>query len=233
MYDGKIPDEPSIELHLIHHLILFAVNKNRFEEAEKFLQKSFHRLEPQFNSNIDIHASLLERKAFFLAKWSNYHKEQGRIGIAEKLFDQTVIAYQTCREILSVVDEGLSVIEHGRRKKRLARILNGLGHRLNLRGHFQDALEVIEQSIVLKEQGFSEYGALASSYSEKAQSLAGLGRYREALQFSDLAIKEIQRLIQAGDKSAEEEQWIVYDAYSFKGCSIRKLRKSHKKYPIC
>ncbi len=208
MHDGRIPDHPSIELHLVHHLILCTVNKNRFEEAQRLFQASFQRLAAQFAENADIHASLLERKAFFLGRWSNWAAEHGQPETSRELFDQTLLAYRQCCDLLSATDEGLSPIEYGRRQKRLARILNGLGHRLNLIGQFQDALVVIEQSIALKEQGYSEYGALASSYGEMAQALAGLGRYQEALQFSDTAIQEIRRLIQAGDRSAEEEQWV-------------------------
>jgi tetratricopeptide (TPR) repeat protein/transcriptional regulator with XRE-family HTH domain len=208
MRTGQIPDNPSIELHLVHHLILSAVNKKRFEDAQRLFQESFQRLAPRFAEDIDIHASLLERKAFFLGRWSDWLKEHGQPEAAQELFDQTLELYQQCCDLLSGTDERMSRIEHGRRQKRLARILNGLGHRLNLVGQFQEALEAIEQSILLKEKGYCEYGALASSYGESAQTLAGLGRYQEALQFSDKAREEIRRLIQAGDRSAEEEQWV-------------------------
>ena len=143
-----------------------------------------------------------------MGRWSAWAAEHEQPEMARELFDQTLLVYRQCCTILSVTDEGISRVEYGRRQKRLARILNGLGHRLNLIGQFQNALEFIEQSIALKEQGYSEYGALASSYGEKAQALAGLGRYQEALRFSDKAREEIRRLIQAGDRSAEEEQWV-------------------------
>lgn len=208
IYESRIAGHPSVELHLVHHLLLSAVNQNRFEDARRLLQESYQRLAPQFAGDADIQASLLERKAFFLVRWSNWATEHGQHEMARELFDQTLLAYRECCTLLSTTQEGLSRIEYGRRQKRLARVLNGLGHRLNLAGQFQEALGVIEQSITLKEQGYAEYGALASSYGEKAQALAGLGRYQEALQFSDKASSEIQRLIQAGDRSAEEEQWV-------------------------
>lgn len=208
LHEGRIAGHPSLELHLVHHLILSAVNKHRFEDAQYLFQKSYQRLAPQFAADADIHASLLERKAFFLGRWSTWAAEHGQPEMARELFDQTLLAYRECCTLLSATQEGLSRIEYGRRQKRLARVLNGLGHRLNLIGQFQEALHVIDQSIVLKEQGYAEYGALAASHGEKAQALAGLGRYQEALLFSDNASNEIRRLIQAGDRSAEEEQWV-------------------------
>lgn len=208
IHEGRIADHPSVELHLVHHLLLSAANQNRFEDAQRLFQESYQRLSPQFAEDADIQASLLERKAFLWGRWSNWAAEHGQPEIAQQFFDQTLLAYRECCTLLSVTQEGLSRIEYGRRQKRLARVLNGLGHRLNLLGQFQAALEVIEQSIALKEQGYAEYGALAASYGEKAQALAGLGRYQEALLFSDKASSEILRLIQAGDRSAQEEQWV-------------------------
>ena len=67
---------------------------------------------------------------------------------------------------------------------------------------------VIEKSIVLKKQGFTEIGALASSYGEMAQAQAGLGCFHEAFRYNDLALEEVQRLARAGHQSSQEEVWV-------------------------
>ena len=70
---------------------------------------------------------------------------------------------------------------------------------------FAGALQTVEHSIALKAQGYLDFGALAPSYGEKAQALAGLGRFQEALLFDQKALEEVQRLAQNGHTFSQDE----------------------------
>jgi len=53
-----------------------------------------------------------------------------------------------------------------------------------------------------------QVGSLAASYGEKAEALAGLGRFGEALAFDEKALAEVERCAEAGHTSSQEEVWI-------------------------
>jgi tetratricopeptide (TPR) repeat protein len=64
---------------------------------------------------------------------------------------------------------------------------------------------VVDRAIALQEQGYTYTGVLATSYNDKSQILAALGRFREALLFDEKAMAEIQRCAHAGDGISQEE----------------------------
>ncbi len=147
------PGRPSLETHVLLQLISNASDPSRFEELQRLVQQSRERLEPFFSGDADLEASLLERQAYLVGKWSDWEKRHHRHENARELFDQALSLYERCRDVLSAPDKPLSSLEESVRKKRLARVLNNLGYRLNLAGNPARALEVIEQGILLKEQG--------------------------------------------------------------------------------
>ncbi len=95
-------------------------------------------------------------------------------------------------------------------KRRLARDLNQLGYHLNRIGRFAEALPLLEESIALKELGYMQFGSLAATCGEKAEALAGLGRFQEALLFDEKALVEVQRCANMGHTSSQEEVWIYH-----------------------
>lgn len=204
---GKIRVQPSFEVHILHRLMLCAINAKRFEDAQRLFDGAFERLSPYLAGNGDLHASLLERQAYLAGRWGDWLKEHGEQDAAHALLDQALALYQQCTDLLAV-EENRPDLERSIRQKRRARILNSLGYRLNGFGRYEEAKRVIEQSILLKKQGFTEIGALASSYGEMAQAQAGLGCFQEAFRYNDLALEEVRRLARAGHKSSQEELWV-------------------------
>ena len=55
----------------------------------------------------------------------------------------------------------------------------------------------LEQSRLLKEQGYVEPGSLAATYDELAQAHAGLGAFRDALRLCELALAENGRFAES------------------------------------
>lgn len=79
---------------------------------------------------------------------------------------------------------------------------------MNRAGQYEEALQMVEQCIALKEQSYTQFGALAAAYGEKSQILASLGCFQEALLFDDKAITEAQRFARLGHRASQEEVWI-------------------------
>ncbi|TMD57811.1 MAG: DUF1704 domain-containing protein, partial [Chloroflexi bacterium] len=75
-------------------------------------------------------------------------------------------------------------------------------------GVYEQALSALDRCLALKKQGYVEPGSLAASYDEKAQSLAGLGRFQEALAWIEMAECEVNRLAKSGHTPSQEEAWI-------------------------
>ncbi len=197
-----------IEVYITHHLMVYAMNELRFEEAQAFLETCCERLTPLCASSVDLQASLLEKRAILFGTWSEYREEIGDKAAASNERAQAIDSYRGCCDLLVSHTEQTSPLQDAFLKKRLAYALNDLGYHLNRIGQHAEALQVVEQSIALKEQGYLQFGGLAASYGEKSQTLAALGRFQEALHFDEKAMAEVQRLADAGDSLSQEEVWI-------------------------
>jgi DNA-binding SARP family transcriptional activator/tetratricopeptide (TPR) repeat protein len=186
----------AIGIYVTHLLMLDATNCARFEEARTILDA--------YSTYLKYKTSLLGEQAFLLGAWSDYAEEQGNKQQARHLREQTIDLYKQLALFLSS-QQGASPPEQSISKKRLATCLNNLAYHLNIMGFHEEALQMIEQSIPLKEQGYSYVGALAASYGEKAEILMELGRFQEALVFDEKAMAEIQRCANGGDALSIEE----------------------------
>ncbi len=195
------------EVYLIRLLMVYAMSELRFQEAQVLLEACCDRLESLQTSNPGLKASLLELRALLFGRLSEGAEEKEDIQTERALREQAIALYRQCCTILSINEGQVPPLESSSRKRRLARFLNSLGYHLDRRGQYEEALQVLEQSIALKEQGYVEPRSLASSYGEKAQALAGLGRYQEALHFDEKAHVEVERLASAGDTLSQEEKW--------------------------
>ena len=204
---GRVVLLPPTEVYLTHYLMVHALNEVRFEDAQTLLDECSDRLEPLLPANPDLQASLLEKRAMLVGTWSEYLEEQGAIQAARTLQEQTIALYRQ-GVLLLTKHEAPSPLQQSRMKKRLALFLTNLGYELNRIGRHEEALQAIERSITLKEQGSVEVGALAASYGEKSQILAQLGRFQEALLFDQQALAEVQRLADAGHTLSQEEVWV-------------------------
>jgi tetratricopeptide (TPR) repeat protein len=204
---GRVTLQPSMEVAITSHLMKQAINDLRFEEAQSLLEVCCDRLRSLQASNPDLQASLLEKRAWLLGRWSEHAEEQRKEQLASELQAQAIALNRQIVALLSINEE-LSPLEKSFLNKRLARALNNLGYHLNNVGQYEEAVQFIEQSIDLKERGYVEVDTLADAYGEKSQILASLGRFQEALLFDERAYAETQRLANAGYSFSKEELWI-------------------------
>lgn len=198
---------PSMDINVTHQLLLYALNETHFEEALVILDACCARLELSQVTHIDVQAALLEERALLFARWSEYVPKQGKIREAMLLREKAIELYRQCIRILSTNDEQ-SLFKTSVLRRSLARCLNNLAYHLNSIHQYEEALEMVESSIALKEKGYAYVGALAASYGEKSQILAALGRFQEAFIFDEKALTEIRRCADAGDTLSQEELWI-------------------------
>lgn len=206
---GKVRLVPTVQIAVTHDLMLYAMNRLRFEEAQQFLEICLQRLTPLISARRDLQASLLEKQAWLFGMMSEDAQEREDAQEAKRYREQAIAIYQQCNALLSI-NETVPTLEKATLKRRLARTLNHLGYHLNRIGQHEAALQVIEDSIALKEEGYVQVGSLAASYGEKAEALAGLGRYQEALQFDEKALAAVQKSANAGHRPSQEEVWIYY-----------------------
>jgi len=204
---GSIALEPPTELHVTHHLMTAAMNQLRFHEAQSLLEACCNRLAPLREADIDLRASLLEKRAWLVGTWCEHAEEQGEPQTARALREQVIDFYSQCSALLSSSKE-LSSLQGSLLKKRLARCFNNIAYHLNRAGRFEEALQAVEHSIDLKEQGYVQVGSLAASYGEKSEALAGLGRFQEALLFDEKAHEDIERCASAGYALSQEDVWM-------------------------
>jgi Domain of unknown function (DUF1704) len=204
---GKIILQPPIEVAITYNLMIFAMNDLRFEDAQALLEVCDERLASYLPSNIDLQASLLEKRAWLYVRWNEYAEEQGEAAFAREYKQQAIILYQQIITLI-LAHEASSILKSTFLKKRLARAYNNLAYQLNRINQYKEALQAIENSIVLKEQGYAEVDTLADAYGEKSQILANFGRFREALLFDDKAYTEVQRLVDLGYAFSKEEIWV-------------------------
>jgi tetratricopeptide (TPR) repeat protein/transcriptional regulator with XRE-family HTH domain len=204
---GHVALRPATEMHLIRHLMLYHMMSLRFEEAQSVLEACYSRFEPYRHAEVDVHASLLAQRAWLLTRWSEYLEEQDATETVHAMRVQAITLYRQCCTLLSISNE-LSSLKGHLLKKRLSAYFNSLGYLLNRSGQSAEALQVLEQSISLGEQGYCNFGALAAAYGDTSQALMELGRFREALLFDEKALAEAQRCANTGDAFSQDDVWI-------------------------
>ncbi len=207
LLDQRIRLQVPTELHLVHYLMLAHMSELRFFEAERLLSDTFERLEDLEQTHPQQFASLLGRKALLLGTWSEYAQEQGRQEESRTLREQAIAVYRRCVALWQECEAQAPPAKRSTLKYRRARQLNDLGYYLRKDWRVQEALEVIEQGLALKLDGYVEPGSLATSYSEKSQCLAALGRFQEALHFDQLALDDIRQAA-AGNSVLQDDMWV-------------------------
>jgi len=204
---GKITLWPSMERYLVSAIMRRAEQEWRFAEAQTLLDAYSARMESLQLMTPDIQRDVLELQAGLFGRWCDYASRKEDAEQAGRLRKQAIVLYQRCMEHCSVKKEQ-SPLDDSFTKTRLAYFSNALGYYLALDGQFEEALQVVEQAITLKEQGFFSFGGLAVSYGEKAEILMGLGRLQEALVFDEKALVEIERCAEMGHTTSQEERWM-------------------------
>jgi tetratricopeptide (TPR) repeat protein len=212
---------PGTEYDLTHRLMLHAMNELRFEEAQAILDTYRAYLESRQVPHLDQHRSLLCERALLIGTWCEYAEEQGDIQQAKSLREQVIALYRRYSSLL-LAENAQSSLSSSLHKRTLAYCFNYLGFELSRNGQHEEALEFIERSITLKEQGYANVSGLAAAYGDKSQALKGLGRFQEALSFDEKALAEIQRCADTGDALSRDDVWI-YKVN--RGCLYLRLGK--------
>ncbi len=207
---GQVSIEPLMQVYLLDHILRDYVTAERHEEAERLFDTCFLRLEPLLASDMELHATLLSKRAALYNRWSGYARANGRQEDMQRMQEQAIATYTSC---LALLEQALQKAEEGTLwkstlRKKQATFLNNLAYQLNMVGRYEEALKVVNTCIELKEQGYAERDSLAASYGERSQILAALGQFQEALRWDERAREEIQRCAEAGDTLAQEERWI-------------------------
>jgi tetratricopeptide (TPR) repeat protein len=205
--EGKVTLPATTKKELVRVPMVYHMNRRQFEEAISTLEDGIKRLEPYQQTDIDIQTSLPAFRAMVLAKWSDYLEEQGAMKAASSLREETIALFRQCCITIGSSHEALPLKSH-LLKKRLSAYLNYLGYRLIRNGQAAEALEFLNQSIALGEQGYCNFGALAAAYGDMSQALMELGRFEEALLFDEKAMEEVQRCAESGDTFSQNELWI-------------------------
>lgn len=207
---GTVSLSPFVELHVIHHLMVSLLESRRFDEAQRLLESSALRLTPALETDADLHASLWEKRTWLFGSWSDVADEQGKDDIASSLREQAIACCHRCNDLLLTylaTSGASSPLASSVSTKRLARSLTNLGYYLNRAGRYEEALDAITRSLVLKEQGYAQPGSLAAAYGEKSQILVALGRFQEAVQCDTQAMDALFQEIRAGYTPSHEDIW--------------------------
>ncbi len=207
---GQVTVEPLMEVHLVEQIMLFHLNEDCFEDAQRLLEDCFRRLEPLFPDDAELQATLLSKQATLYNRRSANSQAQGHSDEARQWREQAIAVYEVCLRLLEEAEQGVAeaTLRKSTLKKKRATFLNNLAYQLNTLGRFEEALKAVNRCLELKEQGFAERDSLAAAVGEKSQILAALGKFQEALRLDVLAREEVLRLAAAGDTMSLEEQWI-------------------------
>jgi len=200
--------EPQVELFVVRHLMFYAMEQKRFEDAQALVDACEQRLATLIATDPDLQASLLEKQGYLFTNWCEHAEELGDAQMAQILREQAIAVYRQSNQVLTEAEAHTTPLKSSILKKRLAKSLTNLGYHLNRVGQHEEAISVLLQSIDLKEAGFSDLGSLPASYGELSQALAEQGRFDEALHYDELALDHMQRLADSGDTVSGETIWI-------------------------
>ncbi len=209
--EGTVSLSPFAELHIVHHLMASLMEHQQFEEAQRLLEKTTSRLAPALQTDADLRASLWEKRTWLFGSWSDVADVQGLHETVGSLREQAIECCRQCQNILqahlAAIGEN-AALASSISKKRLARSLTNLGYYLNRAGRYEEALDAINRSLALKEQGYTQPGSLAAAYGEKSQILASLGRFQEAIQCDTQAMDAICQQAHVGYAPWKDDIWM-------------------------
>ncbi|GHP00817.1 hypothetical protein KSF_108640 [Reticulibacter mediterranei] len=208
LLSGEVSLCLSTELHVVHQLMRLHRDSLHFQEAEQLIDHTLERHPDMQRIHPTRFASLRGRQAALLGAWSDYASDEQQHEQARLLRDQAIALHRQCIGLWETLEEQKPAAKRSGDRYRRARLLNDLGYYLRKQGHVEQALAAIEESLHLKTAGYVEPGSLATSYSEKAQCLAALGKFQLAVHFDQLAVEDIQQAAASGNSLLQEEVWI-------------------------
>jgi len=207
---GQVKVDPLMEVHLVDHIMQACMSNNQFEEANALLEACFQQMQPLLARELELHATLLMKQAVLYNRWGAYARSLNQQEEAQQLRSRSITLYEESRTLLLLTEKqlGEGSLQQSTVKKKLATCLNNLAYQLNIAGHFEEALRVVNTCLDLKKDGYADRESLAATYGEKSQILAALGRFQEALLLDERARSEIRQYANSGDTMSQEEIWV-------------------------
>ena len=208
---GEIRLKVSVEGYLLGFVMECAINTSQLKEIQPVLEACYARLSSlqPAQTNSAAQTYLLEARAWVLGIWSDALAEEGEWSSAQHLLGQAISLYRQCVALLSgnIDKQDSPPLRANLSKTRLSSCYSELAYYLARNGELDEALQMAERGIALKEQGYLRFGTLAPAYGEKADILAQVGRFQEALSCADKSLAEAERLADIEHAPSREEVW--------------------------
>jgi len=201
---------PTTEIHLIQHLVIHLAHDAHFAEAQALVTDRLVRIQPLREADPLTFSSFLYYQAYLLAKWSEHEELQGNRELSRSYLQEAVEMYSQCIELLKESKREASSIKRRTIEFKLARRLTDFGYYAGKLGLSSDTIQqALEESIKLKKCGYALPGSLAMAYGEYAQFLATRGQFQKAFSYSDLALQEVENLVDVHHPSALRERAVL------------------------
>src|SRR5260221_148626 len=195
---GEIRLKVSVEGYLLGFVMECAINTSQLKEIQPLVEACYARLSSlqPAQTNSAAQTYLLEARAWVLGIWSDALDEEGEGSSAQRLRGQAISLYRQCVALLpgNIDQQDAPPLRATLSKTRLSSCYTELAYYLARNGELDEALQMAERGIALKEQGHLRFGTLAPAYGEKADILAQVGRFQEALSCADKSLAEAERL---------------------------------------
>jgi hypothetical protein len=207
----------AIEIYLMRSIVISLADNAQFEDAQALVNGQLSRIKSLQENDSTTYESYLYYQAYLLAKWGEHKEDLARdqqileeagksLIQAREYFEKAASLYKQCADLLRRSLRGAAPIERSSISYKLARRLNDYAHYARRsKGKFEDIEDALQKSIDLKRQGYTLPVSLPGSYSEYAQFFASTGQYQRASEQSDLALQQMEQLVQEGYSSAKRE----------------------------
>ncbi|HLZ60562.1 MAG TPA: hypothetical protein VKR06_26755, partial [Ktedonosporobacter sp.] len=208
-FAGTINLRTSIKIMLTHYLMLPALHENRFLDAQDLLETCTLHLEPFHTMRSSNAVATLTKHGLILSHWCEYLEERHERQAAREKREQAIVIYQQAVSIIETTPQ-TALIYRNRLKKQLAYVLHYLGYHLFQIGQHEQALQALQQSIDLQEQGYGSLGGLSPCYADITFTLIALGRFQEAQAYDEKNRIEVHHQVQAGYAFSQEDVWVSH-----------------------
>jgi len=212
---------PAIEIYLMKPIIISLADTDQFETAQSLVNGQLSRVKSLQESDPATYESYLYYHAYLFAKWGEHQETLAQdqqdaeeikqsLAQARKFFKEAALFYKQCVNLLKRSLRGSAPIKRSSISYNLARRLHDYAHYARKsNSNFEDVEEALRESINLKERGYTLPLSLPISHAEYAQYLISIGQYQRALERSDLALQQMERLVQDGIYSSARRELAV------------------------
>ncbi len=208
MSQGRIQFKPRTTLYVIHHQLRSLVDQKRHSEAYLLIKEEGDRNEDLRRNDPITYVELLDRQAYVAGRWGDHLDAEGEREKAFQLRQEAVTIHLQCVAQLRRYEHFAPPLLHSHILYQKARMLHDLSFYERVLGD-KKAMIHIEESLSIKEAGYSVPGSLAITYDDYAHLLAKQGKYQQALHYSDLALQLTQRMVEAKISAASSQKGML------------------------